>query len=80
MRHDTARRLGVTLRKKRHPIQLYAIKGTEIFNELIEYKTVPIKLRIDSHEEWACFQVTQTEKEDIVLGLPWMKRHDPDID
>jgi hypothetical protein len=57
------------LRKQRQPIQLYRIGGQIIINGLITEDMELVKLQIKNHEEWICFKVTPTEKEDIVLGL-----------
>ena len=69
MGKESARRLGVVLRKQKQPIQPYRVRGQIITNGLITEDTELVKLRIRNHEEWICFKVTLTEKEDIILDL-----------
>jgi hypothetical protein len=69
MGKESARRLGVVLRKQKQPIQPYRVRGQIITNGLITEDTELVKLQIRDHEEWICFKVTPTEKEDIVLSL-----------
>ena len=41
---------------------------------------VDIILRYKGHYERTLFAVTCTGKEDIILGLPWLREHNPEID
>jgi hypothetical protein len=44
---------------------------TEIADIILHYK---------GHSEHAIFAVTQTGKDNIILGLPWLKQHNPEVD
>ena len=39
-----------------------------------------LALTVDSYEHWVDFLVTNLGGEEIILGLPWLRRINPDID
>jgi hypothetical protein len=41
---------------------------------------VELQLQYNRHHEHAVFAVTCTGKEDLILGLPWLKKHNPKVD
>jgi hypothetical protein len=43
-------------------------------------EVVDIILNYKGHSERAIFAVTAIEQEDVILGLPWLREHNPEID
>jgi hypothetical protein len=68
---------GLKMRKLSELIEVMNVDGmlnqagpiTEIVDVIFRYK---------GHSEYAIFAVTQTSKDNIILGLPWLKQHNPE--
>ena len=63
----------------RHPIELFNIDGS---NNSAGYITHRARLRlvVSGREEWTEFLVTNIGSEDVILGLPWLRKVNPNID
>ena len=72
---DTVTRLGLT-RTPRAPLPLLDVKGIKI-GELAYQVKVP--LRIGPHEEEIVLDVAPIGNHRLILGLPWLECHDPEI-
>ncbi|KAG0155295.1 hypothetical protein PDIDSM_870 [Penicillium digitatum] len=74
---EWARENGLTLIPLTKPIQLEGFDGQEAECGPITHY-VQMHIRISDHrEKKACFLATQLAHYPIVLGLPWLKVHDP---
>lgn len=40
---------------------------------------VEVNLRVGGHEEQTRFSVTGIGEDDLILGLPWLRRHNPSL-
>jgi hypothetical protein len=70
---------GLNTKKLSEPIEVTNIDGTP--NEAGPItEIVDIVLCCKGHSECAIFAVTQTSKDNIILGLPWLKQHNPEVD
>ena len=67
------------LDKKPSPIPLYVIDGRPIVSGEITHNTIPLNLLITNHSEEITLDVIQLGTYPIVLGLPWLKKHNPTI-
>ena len=45
----------------------------------VTHETIPLQLHLGSHIETIKFLVTSIPR-DVILGMPWLKRHNPSID
>jgi hypothetical protein len=63
----------------KRPIQVFNIDGTENRAGRIE-RCARLKLGVDKMNEWVDFLVTDLGGEDVILGLPWLREHNPEID
>jgi hypothetical protein len=43
-------------------------------------EVVDIILKYKGHSKCAVFTVTPIRQEDVILGLPWLKEHNPEVD
>lgn len=74
------------VRKHRIPTKPYAkpriVRNVDnsinILGKITNY--VEVKLRIGDHEEEVKMSVTDIGEDDLILGLPWLRRHNPAID
>jgi hypothetical protein len=42
-------------------------------------KVVDVVLHYRDHSEWAVFAVTSLGRQDIILGLTWLREHNPEV-
>ena len=73
---------GLQRTKKEEPYSLTAFdeRLVEHNNGWVLDKTKELPLKIGSHEERISFDISGTTKDEIVLGRPWLKKHNPQID
>ena len=62
-----------------HEIPLYNIDGSKNRAGSIARAT-RLRLRVGETEDWRQFLVTELGPEDVVLGLPWLRSANPQID
>ena len=69
----------VTTRKLARPIPLYNIDGTENRDGTISEVAV-LDMAIGDHREKVVFVVTDIGEEDVIIGLDWLREHNPEVD
>lgn len=60
-------------------IPLYNIDGTENCDGMIS-KVAVLDMAIGDHQEKVVFVVTDIGKEDVIIGLDWLHKHNPEVD
>jgi hypothetical protein len=45
-----------------------------------QFKTKPVVINIQGFTDKICYKVLRMRKKRIILGLPWLKQHNPLID
>ena len=73
------REKGLTTRKLSRPIPVYNVDGTPNKAGSIT-EVVDLVLRFEDHSEGAIFAVTNLGKQDLILGLTWLRNHNPEVD
>jgi len=76
MHEETAGRIGVKLTKRKEPQPVKDIQGKTL-GWIDSYAKVT--MNIDSHEEEIKFYIIPLGIHGLVLGLPWLQKHDPEI-
>ena len=69
----------VATRKLARPIPLYNIDGTENRDGTISEVAV-LDMAIGDHREKVVFVVTDIGEEDVIIGLDWLREHNPEVD
>jgi hypothetical protein len=65
-------------RALQRPIPVYNVDGT--LNEAGSIKeVVDLVLRFKDHSERVPFAVTNLGKQDLILGFPWLREHNPEV-
>jgi predicted aspartyl protease len=77
--HNFAQRNQIPIIYMDRPIQVYNADGSPNNNGTIT-RYVEILLQIEQHVEQIQLGVTSLGKLDTILGLSWMKTHNPSID
>jgi hypothetical protein len=73
------RKLGIPLVPLREPIALDVADGRPIESGAITHKTLPASMIVGRHHEKIHFFVTNIGHHSIILGTPWLKKHNPSI-
>jgi transposase InsO family protein len=70
---------GIATRKKKDGgYELVAVDGSPLPD--VDSETVPLSLAFQQHHEEIVLDVVPSARHDIILGTPWLKRHNPSID
>src|ERR1700753_3823843 len=73
------RNRGFKLIRKQKPITVKVIDGREISSRAITYEA-RLRLSIARQTEETVFDVMKLGHNDLVLGIPWLERTNPNID
>ncbi|QRV92840.1 Retrotransposable element Tf2 protein [Ceratobasidium sp. AG-Ba] len=73
-----ARRLSLPLTELSSPRQVLGINGKEV-RDAVRFKCT-LKITVQSHSFTTTFFCLPLGDKDIILGLPWLKQANPDID
>lgn len=74
----TVEELGLQVQLKQRPIQVNVVDGREISEGLIT-EEVLVTLTINDHTEDIMLNITELGNFVIILGTPWLQKHDPRI-
>lgn len=77
--HKAILRLGLREQEKKQKYSLRLIDGTEIGYGKVTHETQETTMRLDAHSELINFDITDTGTDEIVLGIPWLRIHNPTI-
>jgi hypothetical protein len=72
-------RLQLQKQQKKQKYSLRLIDGTEIGSGMVTHETTKVLMKLDEHYEYINFDITDTGSDDIVLGIPWLRMHNPTI-
>ena len=73
-----ATRLGLPCKLKKTPCSISLADGTMISDHITE--EVTLQLAVQTHEETLTLDIGCFPKNQIILGMPWLTRHNPVID
>ena len=78
----TVNKLGLPYQKKEHPYSLATVDGKPINYEggRVRFETAQLEMTIGGRTENVRFDVTNTGRHQVVLGLPWLQTSNPIID
>jgi RNase H-like domain found in reverse transcriptase/Reverse transcriptase (RNA-dependent DNA polymerase)/Integrase zinc binding domain/Chromo (CHRromatin Organisation MOdifier) domain/Retrotransposon gag protein/Zinc knuckle/Retroviral aspartyl protease len=65
---------------KEYPYKITTIDGGKIGSGNVTAETEPVKMTIQGHTETIKFDLLSMEGHDMVLGIPWLAFHNPQID
>src|SRR5215207_7177786 len=74
-------RAGLLQWKKEDPYPLHVANGEPMpNNDTIKYETRNTSLIVQEHREEIDLDVLEMATHDLILGLPWLRKHNPRID
>src|ERR1700712_1723269 len=65
--------------KAKYPREIYLTDGKSIAMGPVTHMT-KVLIDISSHRELATFQVANLQNHEVILGMPWLRKHNPTID
>ena len=65
-------------KRKQKPITV--VLASKESSLVLEHATEPLKLSIGDHSEMICFDIMPNLSHPIILGTPWLRRHNPRIE
>ena len=71
---------SIPLAKKLVPRKLEVVDGCPISSGAVTHQTADLQLSTNSHHENISFDITKLGHYPVILGLPWLKKHNPAID
>ena len=79
MSKKCAQRGGFILIKLNKPIQVRNVDGTGNSGEAITHE-VEVNIYFKGHAERVRMDICDLEKTEMILGMPWLQAHNPEID
>ena len=74
------RKHNIQKQPKKNPYTLRSLDGKPIGKDgQVTHKIVPLTLTAHEHSEQIKLEPTLITRYNIVLGIPWLNKHDPDI-
>jgi len=70
---------GIKMIKARNPMDIYLPDGKPSAMGPVTHMT-KVPMDISSHRELAAFQVANLQNHEVILGMPWLREHNPTID
>ncbi len=82
MARTLVNREGYTTQAKSDAYNLMVIDGNPLpdGNGRVDRETKPLPVAIQQHHEELTFDIVGMATHDIVLGMPWLKQHNPEVD
>ena len=66
--------------KKRQKQEPYFLGGFQGAKGEVDQETIPVQMSLGAHYEWIVFDHIDIREHYLVLGLPWLQAHNPDVD
>ena len=54
------------------------MKSSLLHDSIREF--VQLAITVDGHKHWVDFLITNLGQEDVILGLPWLRKLNPEVD
>jgi len=70
---------GIKMIKAKNPREIYLVDGKPRAMGPVTHMT-KVPMDISSHRELATFQVANLQNHEVILGMPWVREHNPTID
>jgi hypothetical protein len=74
--------LRLRWRSKEEPYQLVNVEGRPVIhgNGKVRKEITPVRMKWQEHEEYITLDITEIGRNDIILGIPWLRKWNPRID
>jgi hypothetical protein len=79
MSPECKEKLRIPRQIKTEPIPIIGLNG-ELFEEKLDQETGDLTIDINNYKEMINFDIMKLGKYEIVLRIPWLSKHNPEID
>ncbi|KAH6557144.1 hypothetical protein KP509_1Z131700 [Ceratopteris richardii] len=69
---------GIPVLQKNKPV-VALVDGRPLAFENITMETAPLRVHLGDHESHICFNVISSPVHLVIIGMPWLKKHNPHI-
>ena len=69
---------GIATQEKNDGYELIAVDGSRLPD--VDSETIPLPMAIQQHHEEVTFDISDMASHDVVLGMPWLEKHNPVMD
>ena len=76
---EVCKKHGIKMIKAKNPREIYLVDGKPSAMGPITY-LMEVPIDISNHRELATFQVANLQHHEVILGMPWLREHNPTID
>ena len=76
---EVSNKHGIKMIRAKNPREIYLADGKPSAMGLVTHMT-KVPMDISSHKELATFQVANLQNHEVILGMPWLRKHNPTID
>jgi len=76
---EVCKKDGIKMIKAKNPREVYLADGKPSAMGPVTHMT-KVPMDISSHRELATFQVANLQNHEVILGMPWLREHNPTID
>ena len=76
---EVCKKHGFKMIKAKNPRKIYLVDGKPSAMEPVTHLT-EVPMDISNHRELATFQVANLQHHEVILGMPWLREHNPTLD
>ena len=70
----------IPTQEKKNLVQINTIDGKPFNGGMLGEETIAIPMNFEHHLEMVQFDVVKMVRYEAILGIPWLEKHNPDID
>ncbi|KAH7278834.1 hypothetical protein KP509_38G058100 [Ceratopteris richardii] len=64
---------------KNRPVVAEVVDGRPLASGNITMETLPLRVHLGDHDSHICFNVISSPVHMVIIGMPWLKKHNPEI-
>ncbi|KAH7292053.1 hypothetical protein KP509_29G049500 [Ceratopteris richardii] len=70
---------GIPVLRKNRPVVAEVVDGRPLASGNITMETIPLRVHLGDHDSHICFNVISSPANMVIIGMPWLKKHNPEI-
>ncbi|KAH7443388.1 hypothetical protein KP509_02G032100 [Ceratopteris richardii] len=70
---------GIPVLRKNRPVVAEVVDGRPLASGNITMETIPLRVHLGDHDSHICFNVISSPVNMVIIGMPWLKKHNPEI-
>ncbi|KAH7432402.1 hypothetical protein KP509_07G021000 [Ceratopteris richardii] len=70
---------GILVLWKNRTVEAEVVDGRHLASGNITMETIPLRVHLGDHDSHICFNVISSPVNMVIIGMPWLKKHNPKI-